>query len=127
MYPFDNDLASIVIAKYKEFDSFVVATRIKMTKPIQNKWKTLDTDQKNEIRQYFENVYFKHDQNLQVTDEFNLLGRSRIFLIQNLWEQELLNAIQDDVVMMTEVVRILKVMDSSLTISKNKTKYDMFQ
>lgn len=125
--PFKTKLIDILVVKHLD-DFFQVAARIRTTPSIQKKWNEIDDAGKQEVIKHLEKIYFRHGQELHSDEGFTALVGVRLFQIQNLRNQELLNLVQDDIILLKEVGTILRGIDDSLKIGIPKTKdYDMFK
>ena len=125
VHPFTTRLVDILIGK-RDDGFFEVGTHVLITQQVQKKWGETDDDYKDKFIQLLESTYFRHMQDVFIDDEFAFIISTRVFQIQNMRNQEILNLVQNNTVLLKEVSSILYKIYDSLNMDKSVYKdYDM--
>lgn len=128
VHPFNTNLCSFAIEKFKNIDSIRVACIIMTTPKIQQSLKKLSREEFEFTMGEFDKIY--HEQfktEYTFSKDYTSIQNMKFFLTQNLSHQLLLDSIFLNAILAKEVAKIFRVMDEEVKLPEVDTNNSMYK
>lgn len=128
MNPFNINLCSFVIEKFKNIDVIRVVCIILTTPKIQQSLKKLSREETEFTMGEFDKIYHKQfNTEYKFSDDYSSIQNTKFFLTQNLSYQSLLDLIFLNIILTKEVAKIFNIMDTGVQSPKIDSNNSMYK
>ncbi len=127
VFPFESNAFYIVIQHFKNTNFIKITSIVLLNKKIKKDIMELSQEQKNEVLQQFTDVYFEHKRGLSINEELVSLQSFSFLTIHNISMQRILDNLDDDVFLFTDIAKRLSIIDKSVKTDSVNNTHSMFQ